>query len=543
MKTETCSYKIPFTSSNYSAVIDKKLYEQIRVFVKTVKLLHAKLKKVSPDILEAFGVKRVPENLEDGFVFKSDKKDFLVVPTENSLWIRIQNPDTKRIEDSIYLVNDKIARTDTTSFIPKNVEFFNFKVNLKEKEAILKEIIDVADYSILKCRKLIQNTDIISTNSASTPMPAKPSSKTPVLTASEANNKKLKKTSCSNSTKAARTKKNKTIKTEKQQEPHGLLNEQDIELVNDITQNFSLVHEKLKSVKNSVTRNLIKNGYSDILKGVAGSKVLEFKTNHPYIKTISVNFINDHYKRNLVIKTNEYGAPDRIIVITPENEVFKSIPTSILRDSENRKSRTPFTFYSQEEIDSTNFKMILKLLQENLSKYLEFVDGKINNLNDFKKYHSNTQIGSVEEYRGIINDIYENLKLFVTRIKTAFPDVNSKARFKKINDTEVVTYQGNPTKIYLRDITPDRKTIQIKFAKAKGNDTVQILVVNNDTIEKTYHIIDGKMVKFDAKWLGMKPHYDRNIYYYTQDEIARSGLGEILDIIQRHIKKVNDKMS
>jgi hypothetical protein len=46
------------------------------------------------------------------------------------------------------------------------------------------------------------------------------------------------------------------------------------------------------------------------------------------------------------------------------------------------------------------------------------------------------------------------------------------------------------------------------------------------------------MLKFKAIHLNSRPHFDRETYYYSQNEISQSGLEKLLKVIDRHLNKV-----
>ena len=57
----------------------------------------------------------------------------------------------------------------------------------------------------------------------------------------------------------------------------GALNEFEINNINEVKELFELAHSSIKAIAKSCnTRNAVKNGYSKLKKGVAGSRILEF---------------------------------------------------------------------------------------------------------------------------------------------------------------------------------------------------------------------------------------------------------------------------
>ena len=519
----------------YSAKINKAISAQLGDVIKYSKELFGNISTSGSENLRLWGIKETPKSMSDGITFLSEKYNYILsVHENNAVRLRLQNP---KIENSIFVQDGQIARTDTTADkLPERIEFFKFRANILEKEAMLKTGLDEIDYTLLKIRKAVKTGELsayeilLNANHPDIILP----------TAIAKTKKQVQPKPVT--VKKPKIKRTQLPKTVKVKEPNGKLNESTEQLVREITSEFNRVHELLKSVKNCKTRNLIKNGFPTIQNGIAGSKILDFSVKHPYLKKISVNMINDHYKKNLVITTKEFMGADKIIVITPENEVFKTIPMGILRDSNVREGKPQLEFFTQEEIDGKDFDTPLTVLRDNLVKYREYVSAKVNELNGFKAYHSTSEAGSTEKFAPKIKSIYRNLKFFTKNIGKYSDDSNIRRRFKKQNDIEVLNYQGKPVKIYLKEITPDRKSVFIKFGKTDGKDTVQILVHKGDDIEKTYQIYDNKLLKFEAKSIGMRPHYDRNIYYFTQEEIHNSGLEEILSLIESHIKRVNGKI-
>ncbi len=523
--------RISFSGSlpkrNYVAVVDcstAKIIQNVKYY--SEKFLPY-IKTLKESEIEALGVQKNFCNLKEGVTFTLEKHACqMQILEKDRLWLRFRNINTGKVENSIFVQNNQISKTDTSGDeLPEIIEFFGFKENLKDKEALLKSTLEEIDFVILKLRKTLYANGKLETQILAAPVFSE--QVRPVKVPKKILSTKKK------------TFKRTVIPKKYQIKPEdGQLDEKCSQLAADIISAFNGIHEDLANIKNSRTRNLIKYSYDRLREGVAGSKVLDFSIKHPNIKSVSVNMVNDHYKRNLVITTKKIFGVDGILVITPDNRVFKTIPFGIVRDANIRKGKTPLEYYNQEEIDKQDFESILKYAEYYLKDYRQHLQIKIEKLNNFKAYHSTIEAGSMVNYSQTLGNIYQNLKLIVENFKNYHANNFQKTRFKKINDIDYIVYQGNPVKVYLNEITPDRKSVYIKFSDIKGEKSVQILIHSKGKVEKTYSIIGDKMLKFNAKHLNSRPHYDRDTYYYSQNEISQSGFEELIKVIDRHLNKV-----
>ena len=513
--------------SGYRAFIDKDLINQIDTIIVVLKNVYQELPKYSEDFCKNHGIEKVYNSLEKGVTIQGEDVDYIVsIHKNNDFRLRVQNKINKLIRESIYVHQGQIAKTDTRYRVPEDNEmkYFQFKENIRDSENVLRTSLQTVDFRLLELRKLIFGNKIAERVIVSPNVEIKPSdNKTNIRTTIKPNSKQPKKTQ-------------KINEPTNEVNERGLITGLQLETIENIRAQFIKSHENLAKFKNSRTRNIVKNGYGKIEKGVAGSKVLTFKVNGTWYREISVNMINDHYKRNLVITAKDYSGSTRNIVITPENEIFKTPPVSIIRDANKRTKKIPLTYFTQKEIDSQNLMEIFKILEIELTKYNKYIETKSQELSSKKVWHSTTQEGNLDKYQKALKSIKRKYEYFKKNMPKYSSNAKDRETFKRRNDLQ--TFLGFPY-LLMKEITPDRKSVFLAYPKIRDKETAKILILDKDEVINTFLIIDNKMMKYKAKSIFSRGHYDRTIYYYTQREIDSFGLEAYLEVINRHLEKVN----
>lgn len=592
-----------------AAVVDREISEQTDSLISAIFDLYKADKKraiqkddvlndLFKNMFEKFGIKKIYEDLADGMVFDGKDKNYIFsIHGQSGLRVREQNKNNGFIENSVFIHDNKIVKTDTKDTVPDKVEYIQYKSNILEFEKYLKEIFDDIDFRLLQIKRKILAPDIQSllskadypiyylpitkirdvnkieetklvTEKMKTVKKAKKVSETPKIDNPPANNEIIphKKTVPVNKPvkttrkplselqvegiKSVKRKKRKLkligkreITAEKAAakipllQRKGMLKDNDNILAAEITDLFNEVHETLKTIKNSLTRSKIKNGYPPLKMGKAGSRMLEFEGIGQNRENISVNILNDHYEKHLIINVEAFGGKMKNIIVNSKGEVLKR-PSSVLErewyiDGKEKGGQ----FYTQDEVDNLNFSQYLISLKKELELYKAFINRKINAISDKKLKHTTFEEGSVEKYNNLLNSVNKQYSYYKTNITGIFDKKERHAIKERFN---IHTQKGHPS-IILRQITPDGEDLHLSYPKINGEICTKILIIDKvGAIKNTLLVKENKLVKYEADNIHSRKRNDRGFYYYSQQEVDQSKLEEYLKIIEKHLKIVNN---
>ena len=316
----------------------------------------------------------------------------------------------------------------------------------------------------------------------------------------------------------------------------GRLNEFDMKNINEIRDLFEFVHSSIKSIAKSCnTRNAIKNGYSNLKKGVAGSRILEFANIGSCGEDISVNLRIDHGKTQKTIII----IGDMQLVINPKGEIEKNPTMRFIREASVRKKGGTIEYYTQSEIDNLNVESQFYLLKNELKKYIDYIQSRCKEISAIRAKKADNSQGNVLKYQEVIDSINKNFKFFKSSINKLSYKSLDKDVFRICNKIKTFSAQNS---ILFKEALPDGRSLFLIYSKINRKTAMKVFLMdyNNKTIDKSFVIYDNKLAKFAPKRVNQKPsHIDYDFHYYSQEEIDNSGLEYYLNIIDDRLEDLN----
>lgn len=123
-----------------------------------------KAQKLLEDFKLKFNINEIFETRNDGIsMFDEAGNKNLLISTHghNSLRIREQNPKNGFIENSLFIKDRKLVKTDTRNEIPEKLEYLQQnEINMKEFQLGLQNKFNDLDFSLLKIRRELEKTEV-----------------------------------------------------------------------------------------------------------------------------------------------------------------------------------------------------------------------------------------------------------------------------------------------------------------------------------------------------------------------------------------------
>lgn len=314
--------------------------------------------------------------------------------------------------------------------------------------------------------------------------------------------------------------------------PKAVLNENTAKITDDIKNLFNEVQERISSVKNMATRSKIKNGYPSAKPSIHGSKQLEFSRLGVEEEDYSVNIVTKSAdEKYLVVKINKEGQDEQVIIVDQKHRALKE---KNLGRVHNLGSTA--VFYTQQEVNSPLFALKLEVLKRELENYNKYLKETIANFNEYKSNRTTDDVGVIDKKTlSLIKDImrqFDGCKAKMLKIK----DAPRKNAFKQKYGIE--TRMSSPSLIF-KNANEQGESLHLSFPTMSGVRCMKIVIEKlNGNIGKSFFVNGDKLVKFNATTLGRSKRADVGTYYYSQEEIASSGLNEYLQILKKRLKAI-----
>lgn len=322
-------------------------------------------------------------------------------------------------------------------------------------------------------------------------------------------------------------------------EVKGFLSEFEIKNINEVKELFELAHNSIKSIAKSCnTRNAIKNGYSGLKKGVAGSRILEFSNIGEKGEDISVNVRIDHGKTKKAVIIID----DKQYVISPKGAIEKNPSMRFARETNVRQKGDKMEYYTQNEIDGLNINTQIYALKRELKKYIDYILSRSKEIEAIRSKKADNVSGSVVKYQHIIDVIGENFKFFKSSINKLSYNALDKDIFRIQNKIKTFHSQNS---ILFKNATPDGRSLFLIYTKINKKSAMKVFLMDygNKKIDKSYVIYENKLAKFHPKKVNEKPsHLNYDFHYYTQEEIDNSGLDSYLNMIAKRLEDINSNL-
>ena len=333
--------------------------------------------------------------------------------------------------------------------------------------------------------------------------------------------------------------KNSVLQNSTSEVSKGALNEYSFNLLCEIRELFENAHSSIKAVAKSLnTRNSIKNGYPTIKKGVAGSKILEFKSIGYNGEDISVNLRIDHGKEKKTI----IGIDGIPLVINAKGQIEKNPSMRFVSENNIRQKNEKLQFFTQTEIDNLDITSQFFALKNELQKYLNYILNRHKAITNIREKRADNIPGNLDEYQELIKDITDNYNFFKSNINRLTTNKLDKALFRMYNKIKTFTAQRS---ILLKDATNDGRSLFVGYTKFNQKEVMKICVMdyNNKNIDKSFIIYDNKLAKYSPKKVTDRPrHPEYGFHYYTQEEIDNSELEKYMNIALDRLESVNDNL-
>lgn len=319
----------------------------------------------------------------------------------------------------------------------------------------------------------------------------------------------------------------------------GKLSEHNMSTIVEIGELFELAHSTIKSVAKSCnTRNAIKNGYQNLKKGIAGSRILEFSKIGKNGEDISINLRLDHgkYQKTIIIIGNEP------FVINSKGQIEKNPSVRFVHDNYSRQKGDTIQYFSQDEIDNLDSELQFFNLKKELKKYLDYILLRKKQINELRYKKSDSTHGNLNKYQKTIDDINEKFKFFKKNINKLAYNSLDKDLFRIINKIKTFHAQNS---ILFKDAMPDGRALYLVYSKINKKQAMKVFVMdyNNKDIDKSFIMYDNKLAKFSPKRVNQKQaHLNYDFHYYTQEEIDNSSLTSYLKIIDERLTSLTDNL-
>lgn len=324
----------------------------------------------------------------------------------------------------------------------------------------------------------------------------------------------------------------------------GSLNSFDNSIVSEIKDLFELAHSSIKAVAKSCnTRSSIKNGYSSLKKGVAGSRILEFSKIGEKGEDISINVRIDRGSKSKTTKKAIIIIDDTQLVINPKGQIEKNPSMRFIRDNSGRGKGEVVQYYTQEEIDRLNPARYFYVLKKELNKYIEYINSRCKEINAIRELKAKNTEGNVKKYLGLIEEVNKEFQYFKTHINKLSEKSLDKDVFRIVNKIKTFTSQNS---IMFKNALSDGRSLYLLYSKINKKPAMKILLMDysNKNVDESFVIYNNKLAKFKPKKPNSKPsHLDYDFHYYTQEEIDKSGLKHYLTLTLQKLQSVNENLA
>lgn len=319
----------------------------------------------------------------------------------------------------------------------------------------------------------------------------------------------------------------------------GTLGDFNMNILNEIRELFEYAHKSIKSVAKSCnTRNAVKNGYDKLKKGVAGSRILEFKNIGQNGEDIAINLRIDHgkYPKTIIF------IDDKQLVINQNGNIEKNSTMRFTHKTQNREKNEILNFFSQKEIDNLDIYQHLYALKKELKKYIDYILLRQKSINEIREKKADNIPGNLDTLSDKIMRIDTEFQFFKSNINKLSYNSLEKDIFRIYN--KIKTFHAQKS-IMFKNATNDERSIFLGYSIINRKKAMKIFLMdyNNKSVDKSFIIYENKLAKLNPKTVNEKPsHLDYDFHYYTQEEINNSGLEKYMDTILERFNELNSNL-
>lgn len=306
-----------------------------------------------------------------------------------------------------------------------------------------------------------------------------------------------------------------------------ILNQQ---TVADIKNLYAEIFNNLAQITVPATHSKVKNGYPGINHGLKATRMLDFARAGALKHGFKINIVRDHNIRPLVLQFRQEDGSFRNMIINPDNTVHKSKALRSISDTGNNA-----VVYSKEELESPEVRENLLAVKQELQNYNDYILNEIKTRNQTKERLSTTEVGTINSYNmRLVNLVYKKYMECKNELAKLNADFGKKHAKEAFN---IECSKGSPSMI-LKNVTPQNDDLHISFPTILNGRFTKIIAFKDDVIKKTWFMQGNKLIKFEAKSLGISKRKDNKFHYYSNEEIKNSGLREHLEILAKRLSLI-----
>lgn len=316
-------------------------------------------------------------------------------------------------------------------------------------------------------------------------------------------------------------------------------NEREQELCKEVLKQFIMVKEVYKKFNNPITRSNVKARYSNYDLPNSNANTCAFQKGYmgkPFQISVSQVSGMDY----IIIRTPDKDGTQLIFTINSKGQILKNMPYQVktLSTGIKKRSATKPEFYAPDELKDKNLETLLFRASKELERLAKHGETNLKNHAKFAEKHINSDIGSTKYLSPIINEIFSSIEQFKEKITKTYGHFKGRDELREKYDID-----WSRRGIRINNATRNGKDLRLTFPSVLGKRATQLLVIDKDEkINKSFFILDDKLVKFEIKSIEDNfTHPNRQQYYYTQKEIKHSHLGEYLNIIREKIATINSE--
>ena len=313
------------------------------------------------------------------------------------------------------------------------------------------------------------------------------------------------------------------------------LNDFEMDFVKSIIAKYQSIKDLYNKFNNPVTKSNVRKYYKNYDSTKSNANTMFFKEIGPESEDIGIGIITHKSKNFLFINVVPKNETSYAFVISENGSVQKNLPYETVRTPSSKKRHDSFPdFYTEFELKRLNIQKFLECANDELKNFENHTINIQKRQEDFLAYHNNDNIGSLSNQMPKIEKIFSSIEDLKTNIRTRFKYLADSYSLLKDNGINI---EFSRRGILFKNFTPENYDLKIIFPKLLNQQAVQIVLLDKDSIVKSFYIIDEKLLKFDIKSLVTAfTHPTRQRYYHSQEYIDNSGLNGYIDSIIKTLR-------
>lgn len=321
----------------------------------------------------------------------------------------------------------------------------------------------------------------------------------------------------------------------------GYIDSVEKEIVQAIINKIIAAQKLYNQIPEGYTRSKIKQSYEKYIP--QGSKhKFGFRNAGPSGEDISLYYIE--HKKNYYLEltlTNADGNEKKFIINEKPGTVQRNLPYrfSLSGDKASRIYAIP-DYYTQKEIEKSDLYSYLKCTNQELESFLDYSKDIIYKRTERNNIRNNVNSATLNKYKYILDDIAANFKNYKMKMRKLPYDTKKRNQFKTENN---ISTKYATTAVRFDNITTDGKDLRLSLPKVCNTIATQILVMQGDTIEKSYFIYKNRLLRFSINGLNDKIRSDSQTkYFYDENYLEESNLEEYLILLKDKLHELNKKL-